>query len=95
MKKINYKMLSLTFLVTLLTTLVPACFQGIQAYDAEKAELMLGFPFDFYTVRYALDGNFAIHFNIAGFAVNIIVTYFLIKLGNWLIHKLWSRRRRV
>jgi len=88
MKKISYKRLSLTFLITFLTTLIPACFQGLQDFDSEKATLMLGFPFDFYMVKYTADETFAIHFNIAGFIANIVITYLLLSFFVWVWKKI-------
>ena len=88
MKKISYKILSLTFLITILTTLVPACFQSLQEFDAGKAKLMLGFPFDFYMIKFTADSTFAIHYNIAGFIANIVVTYLIITFIVWVINKI-------
>ncbi|MBR2886391.1 MAG: hypothetical protein IKB93_16635 [Clostridia bacterium] len=79
MKKVSYKRLSVSLIITFLMALVPSCFESLQAFEPEKAELMLGFPFDFYMIKYVAD-KFAIHFNIAGFAANIIVTYLIITL---------------
>lgn len=86
MNKISYKRISQTFLITFLTTLVPACFQNLQSFDAEKAKLMLGFPFDFYMIKYA-SGKFAIHFNIAGFIANVAVTYLALSFIVWIWEK--------
>lgn len=80
MKKINYKRLSWTVLIAMLTALVPPCFQSLQVFDAKKSALMLGFPFDFYMIKFAVDGKFAIHYNIAGFVANIVVIYFVLAL---------------
>ena len=92
MKKINYKRLSLTFLITILSTLVPACFQSLQAFDAEKAKLMLGFPFDFYMIKFAAD-KFAVHFNIAGFLANIVVTYLVLTFFVWVWKKIKGEKK--
>lgn len=89
MKKISYKRLSLTFLVTFLTTLVPACLQIQPAFDVENAKLMLGFPFDFYMIKYATD-KFQFHFNIAGFSANIVVTYLIFTFFAWAWRKIKS-----
>ncbi len=83
MKKISYKRLSLTFLINILTTLVPACFQSLQDFDAEKTKLVLGFPFDFYMIKFSAD-KFGIHFNIAGFVANIVVTYLVLTFFIWI-----------
>ena len=80
MKRVSYKIMSSTLLIVILTTLVPACFQSLQLFDAEKTTLMLGFPFNYYMIRFAVDNTFAIHFNISGFFANIVVTYFIIAL---------------
>ncbi len=88
MKNISYKRLSLTFSITILVTLVPACFETLQSFDKEKSELMLGFPFEFYMIKYAADSKFAVHFNIAGFAVNIVVIYIAITLIAMILKKL-------
>ena len=78
MWKLNYRRLTLTFFITILTTLVPACFESLQSFDSEKAELMLGFPFDFYTIKFTAVSRFAIHFNILGFIANVVVIYFVL-----------------
>ena len=77
MKKLNYKRLSLTFLITFLTSVVPACFQITPSLDTENAKLVLGFPFDFYMIKYASE-KFWFHFNIAGFLANVVVTYLIL-----------------
>ncbi len=92
MKKISYKILSLTFLITILTTLVPACFQSLQAFDSANAKLMLGFPFDFYMIKFAAD-KFGIHFNIAGFVANIVVTYFVLTFLVWVWNKIKGEQK--
>ena len=92
MKKISYKRLSLTFLITFLTTLIPACFQSLQSFDAEKAKLMLGFPFDFYMIKFGAD-KFGIHFNIAGFVANIVVTYLVLTFFVWIWRKIKGEQK--
>jgi len=89
-KKIDYKMLSLSLFITFLVTLVPACFQNLQYFDAEKAMLTLGFPFDFYMIKFTANSSFAIHFNISGFLANIVVIYFLLIL----LEKLIGRKNK-
>ncbi len=88
MKKISYKRLSLTFLLTIFTTLVPACFESLQSFEKEKAELMLGFPFDFYMIKFTANDTFAIHFNISGFIANLIVTYAVLTAFVWIWKKI-------
>ena len=88
MKNISYKRLSLTFLMTILMTLVPACFEALQLFDKERAELMLGFPIEFYMIKHVADGKFAVHFNITGFAANIVVIYIAITLIAMILKKL-------
>lgn len=86
MKKISYKRLSLTVLITFLTTLVPACLQIQPSFDIENAKIVLGFPFDFYMIKYSSE-KFFFHFNIAGFLANIVVTYFVLTLLVWVWEK--------
>ena len=90
MKKINYKRLSLTFLITFLTTLVPACLQIQPSFDVENTKIVLGFPFDFYMIKFASE-KFWFHFNIAGFAANVVITYLVLTFIVWLCGKVKSK----
>ena len=92
MKKISYKRLSLTFLITFLTTLVPACLQITPSLDVENAELVLGFPFDFYMIKYASE-KFWFHFNIAGFVANVVVTYLILTFFVWIWRKVKGEQK--
>ena len=87
MKKISYKRLSLTFLITLLTTLLPACFQIQPSFDVENAKIMLGFPFQFYMIKYSADA-FWFHFSIIGFLANILATYLVLTFFIWIWGKI-------
>ena len=92
MKKISYKILSLTFLITFLTTLVPACLQIQPSFVAENTKLMLGFPFDFYMIKFATD-KFWFHFNITGFLANIVVTYLVLTFFVWIWRKIKGEQK--
>ena len=78
--KINCKILLITFAITFLLTMVLPCFESMQKFTADKAKLTLGFPFDFYTIKYTAMSTFAIHFNIAGFIANIVIVYLAVTI---------------
>jgi len=92
MKKISYKRLSLTFLITFLTTLVPACLQIQPSFDVENAKIVLGFPFDFYMIKFASE-KFWFHFNIAGFLANVVVTYLALTFFVWIWRKIKGEQK--
>lgn len=92
MKKISYKRLSLTFLITFLTTLVPACLQIQPSFDVENAKIVLGFPFNFYMIKFASE-KFGFHFNIAGFLANVVVTYLVLTFFVWIWRKIKGEQK--
>lgn len=86
--KINLPRLGVSAIVVFLLTLIPSCFAKLQTVSADGTELIFGFPFDFYTVKYTVVGDFAVHFNIIGFLANILVVYLVLTLCVWIIKKI-------
>ena len=80
-KKISPARVWAAVAVGLLTSVIPACFETLR--NVSEQTLRMGFPIPFYAVRAAVyEGNavFGVHFNIAGFIVNVLIYYLIITL---------------
>lgn len=96
MKKIdfNIKTLFWALLFMILVTLCFPCFEAFQRLSADKTELILGFPFNFYTIKQTAMNTFAVHFNVAGFLANFAVFYVIVLFFEKIYDKVNGKRRK-